>query len=1323
MALSLSDFVEKLVQEDIEVWLDFNEDIRYRAAKGFITEEYISNFKTHKPELAQLLKENNNSLHQLATTQDASNLYEPFPLTNIQAAYLLGRSSAFEYGDVGCHGYIEFSESEVDHTRLEKAWQILIGRHPMLRAVFLPDGTQKILEEIPKFEVEIIDAIEDFYDQLTQTRSSMSHRVYDGAVWPQFGVAITQGRETAVIHISFDLLVADFVSFEMLLDELSQIYENGASLEPVSKTFREYVIGKKQNNEKANNKKRIERDEAWWSARIPTFPLKPDLPLLPKSCANKPLFERQKFRVSAENTEKLVGVSKQNSMTLSALTLAAFCEIVAKWSSSLSFALALPLFDRQQIFDDINTVVGDFTDLNLFAVNHNPNLPFLERAKQIQTQLWDDLDHRSYSGVNVARDIARIKGKEFAAFPVVYTSTIGQATVNSNLSKKWTFKKASYGITQTPQVWLDCQVFEYDGDLSINIDYRFGVFRPELISSMVESFELLLNNLALNRDYLDQIDPVELPQKQQERRNKVNGTWCQTSDCLLHERTITQCSKTSAKKAIVAYGQHLSYGALANRAYRVARYLKQKCSVNRNDLVGIALPKSVDQIVSVYGVLLSGASYVPIDVEQPAARRAKIIRSGQIKIVITDFNLIQQSWPDETQVCIISEMEESVSGSDWEVKSASKLSDLAYTIFTGGTTGTPKGVMICHRAAQNTIEDLCGRLDINEDDAILGLSQLSFDLSVFDVFAILGSGACLVLPDADRLNDPSHWVDLLQTHNITLWNSVPAQVQMLVEYIEGRPDKDSLKINLRHIMMSGDWIPVDLPARIWFLLPNVKIMSLGGATEASIWSIYHHINHVDPDKVSIPYGLPLQNQQFYVLDKGLRPRPDWVAGDLFIGGRGLANGYMANPEQTAKSFIKSPAHNEILYRTGDLGFYNDKGEIELLGREDFQVKILGHRIELREVEMVAAASDSIGLVAAVTIGEGLHKRIALAVEGKDKIPDQGAFIKEINASLQAQLPAYMIPAFIHIVDKMPLTDSNKVDRIAVEKHLIEKTNFVGSGQHEKENKPLNDFEVAFIEIFSKNLGIENIRMSDNFQSLGGNSLLAARIVTDMKNSSDLSIKLGFDEILIALLKHESLGEFRDYIAEADVQESGAGLVSMSHCGEGAEKTIVTISIDDEENSLYQEMAREAQSSIRFISLSVENSELFASLDADVLIETFADECFEKMESLESNGEVEIFVKGSRAVAGIELARRIREIGQQINRLVILPDDSLTSSNTNVWSEAIAEFIMFPYTGNVTVFGEHNYGFCWSDVVLGKLDIFDDIKLADGFYQKIMGSRV
>jgi amino acid adenylation domain-containing protein len=432
---------------------------------------------------------------------------------------------------------------------------------------------------------------------------------------------------------------------------------------------------------------------------------------------------------------------------------------------------------------------------------------------------------------------------------------------------------------------------------------------------------------------------------------------------------------------------------------------------------------------------------------------------------------------------------------------ATKPDDLAYVIFTSGSTGLPKGVMIDHRGALNTVADVNERFAVGEDDRVLALSSLSFDLSVYDIFGPLAVGGAVVVPDAAAHRDPAAWLELMETAGVTIWNSVPALMELLVEHMSVRAATGG---GLRLVLMSGDWIPVTLPARIRRVLGAPELVSLGGATEASIWSILHPIGEVPDDWTSIPYGRPMRNQTFHVLDDALRPRPTGVPGQLYIGGVGLALGYLRDQARTEASFLVHPETGERLYRTGDLGRLLPGGDIEFLGREDFQVKVQGYRIELGEIEAALIQHPDIQAAVVVAQGEprGAKRLVAFVVPRVErKMPE------DVREFLGGKLPAYMVPGVFLELGTLPLTANGKVDRKAL---------VVPDDALEEETRayqaPRTPLEEIVAEVWSNLLDVERVGVHDDFFLLGGDSLMAMRAVVHLRQALDvdLPIRVLFD---------------------------------------------------------------------------------------------------------------------------------------------------------------------------------------------------------------------
>ncbi len=913
--------------------------------------------------------------------------YLPFKLTDVQTAYWMGRNSGVELGGVATHIYQEIDIKHLDLQKFQKALNKIVKRHPMLRAIFSQDGTQRILEKTDDYQIKAAELQNRTRDEIGQElgsiRETMSHQVLPGEKWPLFDIkASILPEHTTRLHISFDLLIGDAWSFQILLSEIAQVYrDENTMLEECDITFRDYVMALENLSESDhyNNAKN------YWANRLSTLPQAPQLPLRinPEQIRN-PHFKRFKATLPKDIWSKLTTVIRKNNVTKTSFLLACFSEVLSLWSRKSHFTLNLTLFNRLPIHKHINYVVGDFTTINLLEINLCNNDPFNEQIKNIQAQLWKDLDYRSYSGVRVTEDLIK-NGFINEPFPVVFTSILdleySEQNEFDNIFQTTNYEEtAENSISQTPQVWLDHQVSEKNGSLHFNWDVAEDLFQPEQIEEIFETYKDFLWSLANNESLWEHKSPLTSGinrfryNSYVQKVTEFHSSYQPIPDSLLHHGFLQNAREYPDKEAVVTSKISLSYKHLDNCSNFVAAKLLDY-KVNNNELVAVAIEKNWEQIASVIGILKSGAAYLPIDINNPKERLLQLLEIGKVNtVIVSSESPLSQELSKHYNVIEIQEEYCHKEYPPAEVKNVN--TNLAYVIFTSGSTGIPKGVMIDHKGALNTIEDINSRFNVSRNDSVLGISALNFDLSVYDIFGILAAGGTLVLPDADKLRDPSHWLQLIKKHDITLWNSVPALMNMLTDYLSEEEKKSIQKLRL--VMMSGDWIPLPLSEKIWNINKEIQVISLGGATEGSIWSIIYPISEVKSEWKSIPYGVSMVNQKIYVFNDRFNLCPPGIKGELYIGGEGVALGYWNDEVRTNERFIRNPHTGEMLFKTGDIGAYMPDGVIEFLGREDLQVKIGGYRIELGEIETVIKQHEAVR-EAVVNIEEKPNRYLAAYV--------------------------------------------------------------------------------------------------------------------------------------------------------------------------------------------------------------------------------------------------------------------------------------------------------------------------------------------------------
>jgi len=1006
---------------------------------------------------------------------DPERRHEPFPLTDVQQAYWIGRSGIFELGNVSTHVYLELETAGLDLERLGRTLRRMIERHDMLRMVVLPDGRQRVLPAVPDYEIAVHEGDPE------SLRRRMSHQVLPADRWPLFDIraSLLDGGRTR-LHVSLDALVADAWSFRVMVRELVQLYRDpGAALPPLEITFRDYVLAEIEL--RASDLYR--RSEEYWRGRLASLPPAPELPLAKSPGAvSNPRFVRRSGRLEPQVWQRLRRAGARRGLTPSGLLLAAFSEVLAVWSKSPRFTLTLTLFQRLSLHPQVADIVGDFTSVTLLAVDAPRDTPFAMRAQRLQERLWMDLDHDHVSGVRILRELGRTGGGQSWAMPVVFTSTLALERSAPPETGETAEIETVYSITQTPQVWLDHQVSEQGDALVYFWDAVEEIFPPGLLDDMFAAYGGLLVRLAGDEGLWGEERLGLVPPAQLARRAAVNATAAPESGALLHTLVREQARLRPEEPAVIAAERSLTYGELERRALSLGARLRA-LGARPDRLVAIAMEKGWEQVVAALAVVSSGAAYLPVDPELPRERFRYLLEHGEVEVALTQSRLeARLDWPKGVRRMAVDREDGEAPAS---LPSVQGREDLAYVIFTSGSTGVPKGVMIDHRGAVNTVLDVNQRFGVRPGDRVLALSSLSFDLSVWDVFGVLAAGGTIVLPEPGAGRDPSRWLDLLRASGVTVWNSVPALLEMLVEYAER--NGETLPASLRLALLSGDWIPVSLPDRVRRLAgEGVEIVSLGGATEASIWSIYHPIGRVEPDWKSIPYGRPLANQTFQVLDEALEPRPEWVPGHLHIGGLGLARGYWRDPEKTAARFFVHPRTGERLYDTGDLGRSLPDGTIEFLGREDLQVKIQGYRIELGDIEAALAQHPGVAAGVAAAVGDrGARRLVAWFVPA----PGHRPTAEELREHLAARLPAYMVPAVFLPLESLPLTANGKVDR----KALPAPGERVAKRAAQAPSTAGTEIEERIAALWREALQLDEVDPQENFFALGGNSILMVQV--------------------------------------------------------------------------------------------------------------------------------------------------------------------------------------------------------------------------------------
>ncbi|MEG4277135.1 amino acid adenylation domain-containing protein [Microcoleus sp. MON1_C1] len=1027
---------------------------------------------------------------------DPQNRWEPFGLNEMQQAYWLGRNSFFEMGNVAIHGYVEIEGDDIDLERFSLAWQRVVERHDMLRAIVHPDGQQQILETVPAYAIPVLDlrgqSPEAVNSQLEAIRESLSHQVLPLDRWPLFEIRASLLSDRRIrLHVSIDALCIDGWSYQILFRDLVTFYRNpNAAIAPLQLSFRDYVLAAIALQDSSFFQQSLE----YWKNRLATLPPAPELPLAKHpSSLTQPRFKRWSAQLEPETWKKLKARAARSALSPTGVLLAAYAEVLGLWSKSPRFTLNVPRFNRLSLHPQVNDIIGEFASFTLLEVDNSRRESFEVRAKRLTQQLWHDLEHQYVSGVRVLRELAQLHRMTSAApMPVVFTTNPqnnpGQSD-SSILGAIAEIGEVVYVVGQTPQVWIDNQYSEAGGTLFLNWDAVEELFPQGLIDDMFDAYCRLLQRLASSESAWQE-------EAQLQQQPVAKGIEAAIPDVLLHELFAQKVASRSQQSAVITSTRTLTYEELYLRSNQVAHRLR-KLGTRPNQLVAVVMEKGWEQIVAVLGILASGAAYLPVDAALPKERLWYLLENGEVEIVLTQSQLNQRlEWPENVwRICL--DTDELAAESSEALESVQEPEDLAYVIYTSGSTGLPKGVAIAHRGAVNAIAQTNQVFNVIECDRAIAVTALHHDMSVYDIFGILAAGGAIVVPDAAQRLDPAHWAQLMVKERVTIWNSVPPMMEMLLDYAAGR--SEVLPECLRWAFLGGDWIPITLPERLRAIVKECRVVSVGGPTETTLWNIWYPVETVDSSWNSIPYGSPIANTRYYILNQRLEDCPVWVAGEMCCAGVGLTKGYWRNEEKTRASFLTHPVTGERLYRTGDLGRFLPDGNIEFLGREDFRIKIRGFRIEAGEIEAALNQHPAVRSCVVTAFGEDRSQKRLIAYV----VPQQNAAPEtcELRQFLSQKLPEYMLPSAFVMLEALPLSANGKVDRKALpapDAAFLPKT-FVA---------PNTPVEKVLAGIWAEILGVEKIGIHDNFFiDLGGHSLLATQIISAVRDTFGVDVPL------------------------------------------------------------------------------------------------------------------------------------------------------------------------------------------------------------------------
>lgn len=901
-----------------------------------------------------------------------------FPLTPMQQAYWVGSKQLFALGGHSLHGYFEF-EGTFDVARLERAWNRVVAAHEMLRAVVTEDGQQLVLDEVPWYSIaeQNLRACQpqECATRLEQTREALTSWRFEQTRWPMFELRVSRLPTSMRLHCCLDGIFLDYRSIQVVLSQLAAAYvEPSAPLHTPSYRFRDYassLAGLKGSPAR-------ERSVRFWREKVCTLAAPPQLPLVcePDMLADARVHRRE-YSLPAERWEGVARRAAELGATPASVLLTAFARVLAMWSSQQRLTVNVPIFNRPAQVPGVNDVVGNFSSFVLVEADLTTVRDFQSDVRAVQRSLHEALNHSALSGVEILREISTQQGRiNERGFPAVFTHL--PSGLDAEDSRVLTNLRQSVGelvyiVTQTPQVWIDCQVWYEAGGVRLSWDCIDGLFPEQCIADMFAAFVSSIERIAEGPGWEETLAALT-PRSTLELLSRNHSARVPPVERTVWDEICVQSARRPQAVAVVSGTHRITYAHLQAAVERCAERLAQ-AGVRRGGQVAVVMHKGWEQPVAVLAAFRLGCAYVPLDPDWPAERLRFCLADSGAQAVLIQPGTLERLDVSIPRISIAADVLDSAAFVSAAGRPATN-EDVAYIIYTSGTSGTPKGVMVPHSALSSIIASTLREFDVGPADKVLSVTSLVHDLSVFDIAGVLSAGGTLVLPAAQDRRDPSAWLSLMQAEQVTLWNSVPALFDMLLDYVHGHQLQAPRW--LRQAWLGGDWVTPATVDRARALMPALEVCSIGGPTETTLWNIWYRVP-AGPLPSRIPYGRPAPGNRYYILNEAGLPCPVGVTGEMHCGGDGVALGYVNSPLRTAEKFYHHEQLNERLYRTGDLGRMQADGMIEILGRTDFQVKLQGVRIECGEIESTLLEHCDVSQAVVTVVGEGSRRELAAYV--------------------------------------------------------------------------------------------------------------------------------------------------------------------------------------------------------------------------------------------------------------------------------------------------------------------------------------------------------
>jgi amino acid adenylation domain-containing protein len=1003
----------------------------------------------------------------------------------------------------GSSHYNEFGalriEGQVDISVLQKSLTEMIKRHEILRTIFpLVNGSpvQTIMPspsnvKLPMIDLQALSAQEQS-KEVQRLAFEESQHAFDLAKGPLIRFTLLRlGAESHVFFLNLHHIICDNWSgniFNREMLALYQAYSTGAPypLPALPLQYADFAHWQHQ----WLKEEALEKQLQYWQLKLADAPALLKLPTdKPRPAVQTFKGQHQHFQLSPELTQSLKRQAQKTGTTLFMMLLAAFVTLLYRYSGQEDVVIGTPVANRHR--RELEEMIGLFINTLVLRIDlsaHPTVQALLARVRQMTLEAY------AHQELPFERLVETLQPERNLSHTPLFQVMFGlhNAPVTNQEWSGLTFRPLEVE-NHTAKFDMTLLMKETDSGLTGIWEYNTDLFEAATIKRMIGHFKTLIESMLSHPE-----KPIaELQLLTQSEQQQILVEWNNTvtpypQDKCLHQLFEAQVERTPNAIALIFENQQLTYQALNQRANQLAHHL-QTLGIKPEELLGIYIERSVEMVIGLLGILKAGGAYIPIEPSYPQERVAFMLEDAGVSVLLTQSGLGEHHFKITQLVFLDRDWAIISQASDSNPVTAVQPDNLAYVIYTSGSTGQPKGAMNTHLAICNRLLWMQDAYRLTAQDRVLQKTPFSFDVSVWEFFWPLLTGACLVVAKPGGHQESDYLVNLITQQKITTLHFVPSMLRVFLE----TPQVENCH-SLRQVICSGEELPFELQERFFTRL-DVPLHNLYGPTEAAIDVTFWPCER-NSRLQRVPIGRPIANTQIYILDHQLLPVPIGVPGELHIGGVGLARGYLNRPELTQEKFIPNPFSNEPrsrLYKTGDLARFLPDGNIEYLGRIDNQVKIRGFRIELGEIETALAQHDAIReAVVVIHKDQSGDKRLVAYITPTGTTPS------ELRQFLKTHLPDYMIPSHFVMLEVLPLTPNGKIDRRALAQLAV------NPYHEEKFVAPRHPEEELLAGIWASVLGLEQaVGIHDNFFELGGHSLLVTQVVSRIRDAFSIELPM------------------------------------------------------------------------------------------------------------------------------------------------------------------------------------------------------------------------